>query len=135
MVEVAKKERTTLHRRVTKKIRELKSSMQNLFRAELQADIDLLKQYEAELKGLDNKILTEYRNNSDFTEEMLEKLEDECDDLRKTKVCINQTTAISNASTSSDSIVGHSSGFRGLAGLIYQRCSCQNFGEMKRGML
>ena len=91
MAEIAKKERTTLRRRVTRKISEVGPLLQNLDAAELQANLDILKNYEAELICLDGKILTKLREDVSVSEDVLEKLEDECDEyVMRIKVCINQ---------------------------------------------
>ena len=100
MSEVTRKERTSLRRKVTKKVNDVKSNMQSLSVVELKADFDLLNEFQGNLKILDSKILGEQRGDSTVSQEELDDMEDECDDyLRKIKICLNQISVVLNAAS------------------------------------
>ena len=99
-------QRKTLRSRVTKKVNKLNSTMITLPIEELQADFDILRDFQVSLKELDDLILNKCRADSSVTTEQLEKMEDDCDDYsRKIKVCMNKINVQIN-SLRSGSIYG-----------------------------
>ena len=107
MADSDKSERTILRSRVTRRVNELTNKIPRLPMVELQADLDMLKEFYDNLKILDSKILSKCREDSKVTADQMLIMEDECGDYsRKLKVCMNMITvqlnslAVASASSS-----------------------------------
>ena len=113
MAESKKKERTSLRQLVTKKVNKLVDLMHGLSREELQADIDILNDYENRLKVLDSEILNIESQDPSVTVEDLQSSVDKCEEYtRKIRISVNQMIVLRNAAFSSVS-TSHSSGSGG----------------------
>ena len=98
MADSEKNQRKTLRNRVTRKVNKINNEMQNMPLDELEADLDILKEFQVDLRKLDDKILNVARADSSVTSDQVEHMEDECDDyIRKIKVCINKISVQMNA--------------------------------------
>ena len=86
-----KKQRTSLRRKITRKINSLTVGLDTLSVAELQGDLDLLIDYETELKKIDDDLLSVLRVSDEVTEDYLNEVEDENDEVaRRVKVSKNE---------------------------------------------
>ena len=79
-----------LRQLVTRKVNKLVGLMHSLSREELQADIDILKDYESKLMLLDSEILKIHSQDPTISVEDLQSSEEQCEEyIRKIRVSVN----------------------------------------------